>query len=569
MKYHNIVKAICVVCIMFFISPQLLVAETTQGSSAAENMYFIEPGPIRQSTLYVDGSVIELHGQVVTWPMVGSDLTAMSLEEFKDAVLAAREAFENDPNKIVVSPDGPRGGLNIVYNVSNPPAGAVAALESLATYIESLFDDSATVTISVNFAPLSPGVIGATSNQYAGAVAWTTTRNSLINDMDYDDVIHDWLPTTNTIPVRYNYNSSTVTNEDRVWFSVGNYNAAIGTYITTAANMTFSTNFSFDYDPSDGITSGHMCFRSIAAHETGHVLGFVSGADFRTYEMEALDIYRFQDTDGDGDYNPDTLPEFQTTSRLVWKDVGSTSSRDVNSDIIEAEYRMEDGTPYQASHFAQNIVYACMQPTFSYGQSYYPDFYQEPDKVMFDAIGWDYVDTATITYTLTINIIGSGTVTKDPDWDVYPEGTVVTLTAIPDSGWHFDHWSGGASGPNNPTDITMNGDKVVTAHFSVGIEENQNTHIEATYLKVYPNPFNREVCITYSVAKITSNDVVLRIYDVTGKLIKKFSNRAIQSANQIVWDGRNDSGVEVSSGVYFLKLENGDFDETRRLLLVK
>jgi len=565
MKYN---KVICVVCIMFFISPQLL-AESAQRSIAAENMYFIEPGPVRQSTLYIDGSVVELQAQIVTWPMVGSDLTAVSLDEFKEAVLAAREAFENDPNKIVVSPDGQRGGLNIVYNVSNPPPGAAAALESIAIYIENLFDDSVTITINVNFAPLGPGVIGATSNQYAGAVAWTTVRNSLINDMDYDDVIHDWLPTTNTIPVRYNYSSSTVTDEDKVWFSVGNYNAAIGPYIATSASMTFSTNFSFDYDPSDGITAGHMCFQSIAAHETGHVLGFVSGADFRTYDMEALDIYRFQDTDGAGDYNPDTLPEFQTTARLVWKDIGGSSSRDVNSDIIEVEYRMEDGTPYQASHFAQGLVYACMQPAFSYGQTYYSDFYKEPDKVMFDAIGWDYVDTATITYTLTINIIGSGSVTKDPDWEVYPEGTIVTLTAIPDSGWHFDHWSGGASGPINPIDITMNGDKVVNAHFSLGIEEDQNAHIEATYLKIYPNPFNREVCIVYSVGKIASDDAVLRIYDVTGKLVKKFSNRAMQSTNEIVWDGRNDFGVEVSSGVYFLKLENGDFTETQRLLLVK
>lgn len=570
MKYHIVVKIICLVGMTLFTLPYLLNAETTQDAGTSQNLYFVEPGQVQQSTLYIDGSVVRLQGQTVTWPMVGSDLTNVSLEEFKSAVLAARQAFENDRNRIVVSPDGSRGGLNIVYNVSNPPPGAAAALESIATYIEGVFDDSVTVNINVNFAGLPPGVIGATSNNYAGSPAWVTTRSSLINGMDYDDVIHDWLPTGSTIPVRYDYNSSTVTNEDRVWFSVANYNAAIGTYAVTAANMTFSTNFNFDYDPGDGITSGHMCFQSICAHETGHVLGFVSGADFRTYDMEALDIFRFQWTDGAGDYNPDTLPEFQTTPRLVWKDAGGTSSRDVISDVIEDEYRMEDGTPYQASHFADNIVYACMEPTFSYGQTLYSDFYKEPDKVMFDAIGWDYVDTATIIYTLTINIIGNGSVTVDPDWPVYPEGTVVTLTAYPDQGWEFNHWSGGASGPNNPIQITMDSDKEVNAHFTyVGIEENQTTHIDAAFLEAFPNPFKTEVNINYGLGNAASGDVCLRIYDVTGELVRGFSNRTIQSTNHVVWDGRDDLGTEVPSGVYFLKLESENFSETRRLLLVR
>jgi hypothetical protein len=211
-----------------------------------------------------------------------------------------------------------------------------------------------------------------------------------------------------------------------------------------------------------------------------------------------------------------------------------------------------------------------MEPTFSYGQTMYSDFYKEPDKVMFDAIGWDYVDTATVTYTLTINIIGNGSVTADPDWPVYPEGTVVTLTAYPDQGWEFDHWSGGASGPNNPTQITMDSDKLVNAHFTfVGIEENQAAHIDARFLEAFPNPFKTEVNINYGIGNAASGDVYLRIYDVTGELVKEFSNSTIQSTNHVVWDGRNDLGSEVPSGVYLLKLESEGFSETRRLLLVK
>ena len=68
-------------------------------------------------------------------------------------------------------------------------------------------------------------------------------------------------------------------------------------------------------------------------------------------------------------------------------------------------------------------------------------------------------------YTLTVNISGSGSVTKNPDLPTYPHGTLVELTADPDSGWQFDHWTGGLSGSQNPDTITMDGDKTVTAHF--------------------------------------------------------------------------------------------------------
>ncbi|MFC2141082.1 PKD domain-containing protein [Acidobacteriota bacterium] len=75
-----------------------------------------------------------------------------------------------------------------------------------------------------------------------------------------------------------------------------------------------------------------------------------------------------------------------------------------------------------------------------------------------------------IQYTLTVNTVGQGSVTLNPPGGVYDEGTVVTLTASPDSGWQFDNWSGDLSGTSNPTTITMNSDKTVTANFSeVGV----------------------------------------------------------------------------------------------------
>jgi hypothetical protein len=69
-------------------------------------------------------------------------------------------------------------------------------------------------------------------------------------------------------------------------------------------------------------------------------------------------------------------------------------------------------------------------------------------------------------YSLTIHIVGSGSVTKNPDQSMYNPGQIVTLTAVPVSCWNFDHWSGHLNGNANPTTITMNGNKDVTATFT-------------------------------------------------------------------------------------------------------
>jgi uncharacterized repeat protein (TIGR02543 family) len=75
-------------------------------------------------------------------------------------------------------------------------------------------------------------------------------------------------------------------------------------------------------------------------------------------------------------------------------------------------------------------------------------------------------------YTLTVNTVGQGSVALNPPGGTYNEGTVVTLTATPSSGWQFDNWSGDLSGTQNPITITMNDDKTVTANFSeVGTTE--------------------------------------------------------------------------------------------------
>jgi uncharacterized repeat protein (TIGR02543 family) len=76
----------------------------------------------------------------------------------------------------------------------------------------------------------------------------------------------------------------------------------------------------------------------------------------------------------------------------------------------------------------------------------------------------NFAPTAT-GYTLTINIIGNGQVSRIPSQTTYAPSTIVQLTAIPDNGYRFVGWSGALVSSNNPESITMDSDKTVTATF--------------------------------------------------------------------------------------------------------
>jgi len=69
------------------------------------------------------------------------------------------------------------------------------------------------------------------------------------------------------------------------------------------------------------------------------------------------------------------------------------------------------------------------------------------------------------SYTLTVSAQGSGTVTKNPTNAAYPSGVTVIVTATPDTGWYFENWSGDATGTNNPLNVTMNSNMVITGNF--------------------------------------------------------------------------------------------------------
>ena len=96
---------------------------------------------------------------------------------------------------------------------------------------------------------------------------------------------------------------------------------------------------------------------------------------------------------------------------------------------------------------------------------------------------------------------------------------------------------------------------------------------ETALLPNYPNPFNPETWIPYQVSEPA--EVTLRIYSVNGVLVRTLALGQMpagiyQSRSRAThWDGRNDVGEFVASGVYFYTLTAGDFTATRKMLIRK
>ncbi len=104
--------------------------------------------------------------------------------------------------------------------------------------------------------------------------------------------------------------------------------------------------------------------------------------------------------------------------------------------------------------------------------------------------------------------------------------------------------------------------------------ENANRSVATTkLLPNYPNPFNPETWIPYQLAEAA--DVNVKIYDVSGRLVRtipvgfKPVGYYLTRERAVYWDGRNDIGESVSSGVYFLQFVAGDFTATQRVVIVK
>lgn len=96
----------------------------------------------------------------------------------------------------------------------------------------------------------------------------------------------------------------------------------------------------------------------------------------------------------------------------------------------------------------------------------------------------------------------------------------------------------------------------------------QTNQIITKLYNAYPNPFKAQTAIRYSLSN--QSKVSLYIYDASGRIVNKLINQEVAlGVHTISWDGRNERGQKVSTGIYFYQLQTLNYSATKKILLVE
>ena len=322
--------------------------------------------------------------------------------------------------------------LNITLNASpGIDPSALTGFQLAANYWQSVMADNVTVNIDVNFSALGPNVLGSTGASLE-SFAVVDIFDALAADVttSVDVMAVGSLPPLSAlgglsfltqkdseagsgIISLDNDLNGTEANNNR-FLAVTSANArALGwepmdaDYV--AASIFFSSLFSWDFDPSDGIGAGLQDFVGVTIHEMGHALGFVSGVDDVDYFItnptdldeyavfSVLDLYRYS--------GPGTLDLSVGTASYFSLDGGLT-----NLGSFSTGSAVNGGDGRQASHWKDNLGLGIMDPTANpAGHANIPS---ELDLVAFDAIGWNVVPEPSLAL-LAVTGLAAGLVRRN------------------------------------------------------------------------------------------------------------------------------------------------------------
>jgi hypothetical protein len=179
--------------------------------------------------------------------------------------------------------------------------------------------------------------------------------------------------------------------------ALGLVDNALGDPITDGT-IQFNSTFAFDYDRGDGIDQDKIDFQTVAAHEIGHVLWFISDTDdYDRYggvadNATTLDLFRFA-----ADHKPTTPEEFRTFARELRPGVEAFTTDLVNEYPMSTGANEGDGN--QASHWKDDFIFTddtifigpligLMDPSLPFGTT---EEISAADLRAMELIGWDVV----------------------------------------------------------------------------------------------------------------------------------------------------------------------------------
>ena len=280
----------------------------------------------------------------------------------------------------------------------------------------ALFSDPVTINVHIDYQSLGSGILGSTSNAFYSttyanarlklaadattAADATAVANLPVGPLSFainhtNDCGNCTTPYLDNNADNDNLNVDVTGAEAKALGILSANNAALD------GSITFSSNFAFDFDPSNGVTAGQYDFVGVATHEIGHLLGFVSSVDDYDFcgasptpagcpgghaiseaidEPTVLDLFRYSTDSGFG-----TIMDQSADNRAKYFSInggatlGPQFARGTNF-----------GDGRQASHWKDNLGLGIMDPTAAPGELL---AISQNDVLALDVIGWNAVAT--------------------------------------------------------------------------------------------------------------------------------------------------------------------------------
>ena len=198
------------------------------------------------------------------------------------------------------------------------------------------------------------------------------------------------------------------------------------------------------------------------------------------------------------------------------------------------------------------------------------------DNIAIESVGLDFIRTEqavntayTYTYGAVDNYLHEGAQANNPPSGTFyhPNGDSIRLQSL---GVH-EHWNNAVQkkysrnlGTGNGIELVQLGPGGVT-----GISGEHGTPASFALFQNYPNPFNPSTTIRFSVSR--GGRAALDIYDLTGRHVRTLLNgEIIAGSHTLSWDGRNERGSSVGSGVYFYRLKTGSgVTDSKKMILMR